>query len=93
MENKSALISLILGILTFIPLLGFILAPPAIIYGIYGIRIQAGRPMAISGIVLGILGIIFNIIFFIFVVIPFLLAFAIAAACFAVCQSCAQSGT
>lgn len=54
-DTKQARASLILGIVGFfLPLLGFILGILAIVFGALGLRRQAGKGMAIAGLIPGI---------------------------------------
>jgi len=66
-KSGLAIASLILGLLSFIPLVGVLLGIIAVIIGILGVsqikkKTLGGRKLAIAGIVLGILGIVFTLV-------------------------------
>ena len=68
-KSGLAIASLVLGLVSFIPLIGVPLGILAIILGIIGLnKIKkmglGGKKMAIAGIILGILGIIFTVILY-----------------------------
>lgn len=68
-KSGLAIASLILGILSFIPLVGVLLGIIAIILGIVGlIKVKkekfGGKRMAIIGIILAILGILFTLVLY-----------------------------
>ncbi|MGH7203252.1 MAG: DUF4190 domain-containing protein [Candidatus Levyibacteriota bacterium] len=68
-RSGYALASLILGIVSFFPLIGLLLGITAIVLGAIGLKKVKeeklkGKRMAITGIVLGILGILFTIILY-----------------------------